>query len=327
MIIPNLDPRVFVPGKVVQVRNQANPMIIAKLALISVEEHIRHVSEMLEWLCPNSTGIQKAAVSLHDIGKKVGVRWDFLKGLRFEPKHLRADFYGVEVASNFSLSPQDAGERYVTFVQADKHRRFWPIRDDSGELRDVRMDLDPPFGNHAAEVTADDLRIYRYGSLDLNQNPESLDYIFNLVRLHHSFQPERIIAACAQHGEGFVTDLYRLIVADHMGSRWAEYVVQQTEMGLEKPDREDFFGDVTVSVAADPQVENERDGLKAVSFLLQRDRLPDEQGPPPEKKLMIQYHAVVVNWDLKELAERPQQKASRKSSERITSTRRGRSRN
>jgi quinolinate synthase len=44
---------------------------------------------MLEWLFPNATNIQKTGARLHDVGKKVGARWNFLKGLRLDADKLR----------------------------------------------------------------------------------------------------------------------------------------------------------------------------------------------------------------------------------------------
>ncbi len=313
MTIPSPNPNIFVPGKIIQVRSRTNPLILAKLVLISVEEHIRHVAEMLEWLYPDASEVLKAGTKLHDVGKKVGARWDFLKGLKVKLEGLRADFYGKPGGGNDPLSPVDSAERYVRFAHDDRHRRFWPIREETGELADVRMDLDPPFGNHAADVTEDDLVFYSEGGLDLQHNPETRNYVLNLVRLHHSFQADRIIPACSQHGEVFVGDLYRLIVADHMGSRWAEYVVQQLEEALEKPDREDFFGDVGVSVVGEPQAQGKSNDLKAGMVRLGRDRLPEERGPAPEKELLVRYHAVEVNWDLDQLAEEAQHKGDRKT--------------
>ena len=297
MSVPNRNPEIFVPGKIIQVRSPQNPLVVSKLVLVSVEEHVRHVGEMMTWIHPDASELQRAGATLHDVGKKVGARRDFLKGLHVSAEELRADFYGCG-RRTVSLSPEEAGGRYVDFATAGGRRRLWPTSDGS----DVRMDLDPPFGNHAADATEDDVRLYRRGALDLGQSLQGLDYVLNLVRLHHSFQPDRIIGACARHGEAIVTDLYRLIVADHTGSRWAEYVVQQLEGGLERPEREDFFGDVKVRVANEPEPRGDRAGLKVGMVRLRRGAAPGEREEPPEKELVVHYHAVEVNWDLRELA-------------------------
>lgn len=320
MNAPNAHPRVFVPGKIIQVRSQEQSLVVSRLVFISVEEHARHVSEMLAWLYPDATELQKAGATLHDVGKKVGARTDFTKGLGLTPEELRADFYGSDATKAY-LAPQEAGTRYVAFAEDGRHRRLWPTADGS----EVRMDLDPPFGNHAADATEDDIRRYRTGTLNLGQDLGSLDYVLNLVRLHHSFQPDRIIGACARHGEGFVTDLYRLIVADHTGSRWAEYVAQKLEGGLEQPEREDYFGDVKVSVAVEPRLQNERSGLKLGSVRLCREMISDERGEPPQKELLVHYHVVQVNWDLSGLAEESRQRAA-SSPKRAAGTRRRKSR-
>jgi len=324
MTIPNPNPRIFVPGKIIQVRGQENPLIVIKLVLLSVEEHIRHVVEMLEWLYPDATPTQKIGARLHDVGKKVGARGDFLRGHKFTEEMLRSDFFGIQGDSY--LSPHDSGQKYLAFAQDNRHRRLWPIWDEAKRLQDVRMDLDPPFGNHAADATEKDVCPYKDGSSNLEHNSEARDYILNLIRLHHSFQPDRIIDACAQHGEGMVVGLYRLIVADHMGSRWAEYVVQNLEAGVEKLEHEDFFCDVEVSAVGVPLAQGDRNGQKVGVIRLRRDKTPDEQRDLLEKELEIQYYPIEVNWDLKLLVEETKKIPDRKSPKRATVPRRRRSR-
>ncbi len=318
-MIPNANPALFVPGKIIQVRSQEDPGVVSQLVLISVEEHIGHVVAMLEWLWPGVGGRQRAAARLHDIGKKVGARSEFIKGLKIGPDKLRRDFYAPS-DSGTGLSPAGAAERYLAFVQSGSHRRLWPTVD----AQDFRVDLDAPFGNHAAEVNEDDLLPYRDGAVDLQEDPQSREYILNLIRLHHSFQPDRVISACAQYGDELVRDLYRLIVADHAGSRWAEYVVQYLEEGSEQPDREDFFGDVSVSASAEPKPEEEWNGLRVGTVRLERDRLPAEQSGPLVKELVVRYHPVRVDWDLKRLAEEVRQQTGKSSVGREGSRRRTR---
>lgn len=298
MTIPNPNPALFVPGKVIQIRGQESPGVVRELVLISAEEHIGHVVTMLEWLWPDITEKQRAAARLHDIGKKVGARSEFVKGLNIDPDNLRADFYAQD-RCNAALSPADAGQRYLTFTESGDHRRFWPTID----AQDFRMDLDPPFGNHAAEVNEEDLLLYRDGALDLQNDSQSRNYILNLIRLHHSFQPDRIVDACAQCGDELVTDLYRLIVADHAGSRWAEYVVQHLEEGLEKPEAVDFFGEVELKVVAEPVGDDPDCNLKLGRVRLLRSQLPNETGNPSEAELLVKYYPVTVNWDLRKIVE------------------------
>lgn len=297
-MVPNPTPAIFVPGKIIQVRSQESPQVVCALVLISVEEHIGHVVEMMEWLWPNITETQRAAARLHDIRKKLGAHWEFIKGLRTSADQLRADFYAFK-SPGAGLSPPEAGQRYLAFAQSGSHRRFWPTIDP----RDFRMDLDPPFGNHAAEVREDDLLPYNDGALDLCNDSQSRNYIVSLIRLHHSFQPDRMISACALYGDRLVTDLYRLIVADHAGSRWAEFVVQQLEGGLERPDWQDVFGDAAVSISVGPKPEAESNGLKVGTIRLRRDRIPADRDEAPEKEFSVHYYPLRVDWDVKHLAE------------------------
>lgn len=304
MTIPNPRPKIFVPGKIIQVRNAEAPLALSKLVLISVEEHVRHVVEMLEWLFPDATDVQRAGAVLHDVHKKVGARGEFLRlsGLKASQERLCADFYG-NGNPRAVLAPRDAANGYLKFIQERQGRRLWPVRDDAREISDVRVDLDPPFGNHAADATEDDLLPYRDGSLVLVEDRTRCDYVLNLVHLHHSFQPDRIIGACAQHGDGIARDLYRLIVADHAGSRWAEYVVQQLEGGLEKPERVDFFGDVEIKVATEAAAHALDDDLQVGVVRLQRSKLPTETGDVREAELLVRYYPVAVDWDLRQLVD------------------------
>jgi hypothetical protein len=317
-VIPNANPALFVPGKIIQVRSRENPGVVSQLVLISVEEHIGHVVTMLEWLWPNITEIQRAAARLHDIRKKLGARFEFIKGLNISVGNLRSDFY-AQGNSEAALGPADAAKRYLAFAESEPRRRFWPTVDG----KDFRMDLDAPFGNHAAEVDEDDLLPYRDGVLDLQKDPQSRGYVLDLIRLHHSFQPDRLIDACAQHGDELVTDLYRLIVADHAGSRWAEYVVQYLEKGSEQPDREDFFGEMTVTASAEPEPEAERNGLRVGTVRLKRERLPTES-EPDIKEIVVRYYPVKVDWDLKHLAAQVRQQTGKSSVRREGSRRRRR---
>ncbi|MGD9728031.1 MAG: hypothetical protein AB7G68_03530 [Nitrospiraceae bacterium] len=321
MTIPNPHPKIFVPGKIIQVRNPEDPLILSKLVLISVEEHVRHVVEMLDWLFPDATEVQHAGAVLHDIHKKVGARYGFFHACGRKPaapEDLLADFYGNGRVS-MDLSAKDASQGFLKFVDDPQRRHLWPIRRDDGSVSEVRVDLAPPFGNHAAEATESDLLPYRDGSVVLAEAPTQLDYVLNLVRLHHSFQPDRVIGACAQHSDGIARDLYRLIVADHAGSRWAEYVVQQLEGGLEKPERMDFFGDVEIKVAIEAAAQGSDHDLQVGVVQLQRSKLPTETGDVREAELLVKYCPVAVDWDLRQLvsgtgtsATDRQQRASRR---------------
>lgn len=303
MTIPNLHPQIFVPGKIIQVRSAEDPFILSKLVFISVEEHVRHVVEMLDWLFPDATELQHAGAVLHDVHKKVGARYDFFRACGRKPapseEDLLLDFYGNGRVS-MSLSARDASQGFLEFVNNPQRRRFWPVGRDDGSVSEVRVDLDPPFGNHAAEATESDLLPYRDGSVVLTEVPAQRDYVLNLVRLHHSFQPDRIIGACAQHGNGIACDLYRLIVADHAGSRWAEYVVQQLEGGLEKPEHVDFFGDVEI-IATEAAARGSDHDLQVGVVRLQRSKLPTETGDVREAELLVRYCPIAVDWDLRQL--------------------------
>jgi len=314
VIPPNPNPAIFIPGKTIQIRSMDDPLHLGKLAFISVENHIQHVAEMHKWLCPMATARQEAGAILHDVGKKVGVRKNLLSGTRAGSQTLRDDFYGTPIG-NVTLRPEEFAKRYLAFLREDSRRmRLWPVRDDMGHRTDIRVDLSPPFGSHAADATEDDLQPFRNAALELETDHEARDYVLNLVHLHHSFQPDRIVTACARHGERFAADLYHLIVADHMGSRWAEYVVQQLEAGLETPDREDAFGDVRVSVAADPW-RLEGDGeMRAGAMMLRRSRLPGELSDPAGAKLLVRYYVVGTNWNLVEELERQTAWKPRKAS-------------
>lgn len=313
MILPNPNPAIFVPGKIIQIRSQSDPLCLEKLAFISVEDHIHHVTAMHNWLCPLGNAVQEAGAILHDVGKKVGARRDFLGEVRAGATVLRDDFYGKPVGQ-VTLPPRKSAQRYLEFIRTNSRRmHLWPVRGDAGQIQDIRLDLAAPFGNHAADATEEDVRPFLGTALDLEADPEARDYVLSLVHLHHSFQPDRIIGACARHGDRFVADLYHLIVADHMGSRWAEFVVQQLEAGLEMPDRHDIFGDVRVSATVDADQEEADGEMRAGSIVLRRTRLPEERDDPLDVKLVVRYHVATTNWNLVHELERVAARDSRKA--------------
>lgn len=116
-----------------------------------------------------------------------------------------------------------------------------------------------------------------------------------------------------------------MIVADHMASRWAEYVVQRIEDGGEVPERDDFFGDVPVSVAVEPVLQNTHTEFQAGVIVLRRGRLPNEDLKPPDQALLVQYHVVETDWNLRDLlGDKPDQRVRRKSSRAASGGTRGR---
>ena len=207
--------QIFIPGKIISiVRGNA----IEQLALIEVEEHIRHVQVMLDWLYPDASGHLKRAAEWHDIGKKIHLRFDYankFKVLSNQPDERRRiltdDFYGRAIVN--SIGPNEAAKAYVKFLENSQKQH---IKVQRGGYR-----LDPPFGFHASTVQSDDL------PKDLEDSDRS--YIINLIHLHHRFSPEQLVEAAADHGEDILKDLYQLIVADHFASEWATKIVNQIE--------------------------------------------------------------------------------------------------
>ena len=188
------------------------------LPLIEVEEHIRHVREMLDWLYPDASDNLKMAADWHDIGKKIDLRFDYVNGLKVLNNRsderrsiLTDDFYGKTIEC--SVTPDEAAKAYVRFLQTKQKEHIKP------QINGYR--LNPPFGFHAATV--------QHTDLPKNLGDNDRNYIINLIRLHHNFSPERLVEAAADHGQEILDDLYKLIVADHFASEWATKVVNQIE--------------------------------------------------------------------------------------------------
>ena len=154
----------------------------------------------------------------------------------------------------FTVSDAIAG--YLSFLEQGMHVKSFVMRqnpqDDTSQSVAVRYQLDPPFGNHAASVERDDLQ-------DIPDDKG--DYIHSLIQLHHNFQVDKLVAAAAQHGEDIIADLYRLMTADQEGSRWAEYVVQKLEYGMEGPQSKFGFSEFAIEAISEPG-EVSRDGKK-----------------------------------------------------------------
>ncbi|RKU07570.1 hypothetical protein C6501_17545 [Candidatus Poribacteria bacterium] len=238
MTVPFPLRQIFVPGKIIQIQNGNT---IKQLALIEVEEHIRHVRVMLDWLYPDASENLKRAADWHDIGKKIDLRFDYANKLetlnnRTDERRriLTDDFYGR--ATIESVTPDESAEAYLQFLKA-KPKEHIQTRIDGYRLQ-------PPFGLHASTVQPEDL---------LNDlEPRERDYLINLIRLHHTFSPERLVEAAADHGQKILDDLYKLIVADHFASEWATKVVHQLEKVEEKEFRREWrFAEKTLKAEGD----------------------------------------------------------------------------
>lgn len=248
--------RLFIPGKVIQIR--CDPLTVKRLVFIETEEHIRHVVDMLKWLFPSASERLQLATELHDIGKKLYLQPDFARignkrDSRLLRKRLLLDFYGYNSVGEL-FTPVEAIERYKTFLdlqdresKAWKHIKCWIVRqnpeDNNSEIEQVRYQLDPPFGNHAASVEMNDLQ---------NVPEDMVSYIHSLIQLHHSFQVDKLVATAAEHGNEIISDLYQLMTADQEGSRWAEHVVQELEGSEEKPQGKFGFSEFGVEAVGNP---------------------------------------------------------------------------
>ena len=234
MTVPFPLRQIFIPGKIIQIPREN---AIEQLALIEVEEHIRHVRVMLDWFYPDASDNLKMATDWHDIGKKIDLRFDYVNELKVLKNRsderrsiLTDDFYGKSI--EYSVTPDEAAKAYVRFLQA-KQKEY--IKTQESGYR-----LNPPFGFHAATVQHADL------PKDLGDNDRN--YIINLIHLHHTFSPYRLVEAAAEHSEDILKDLYQLIVADHFASEWAMKVVHQLE-GVEEKEsnREWRFAEKTLN--------------------------------------------------------------------------------
>lgn len=250
--------KIFIPGKIIHFQ-KGNA--IHKLAMIEVEEHIRHVRAMLDWLYgDNSTEIQRYAADFHDIGKKIELRDDFLAFLKGKGKKkaaqkqidketLKKDFYGEPV--EITIDPEESAKAYTNFLLKAKAYSHIQVEKTFGSMQ---YRLDPPFGAHAAVVKTEDL-------------PEKVakrDHIASIIQLHHTFRPDRVIEAAAEHGEEVLHGLYRLIVCDHFASEWASYVVNTLEQNEQPEYRGKMrFAEVTVEKEGEPEMV-ERKGASVI---------------------------------------------------------------
>jgi hypothetical protein len=228
--------RLFVPGKVIQIRRG---LCIERIVFVEVQEHIRHVRAMVDFLYPDACDRVRLGADWHDLGKKFlnhsynralqGVTGKKRKGFASRENQVK-DFWGH--LAEGEVTPKEAFRAFEWFVREDgsreltSHVRIWPHKDNPERPDEVtRYDyqFDPPFGFHAAEVEATDL------PADLADADRR--YLLDLIHLHHSFQADKLVEAAAEHGEGIIHDLYRLMVCDHFGSGWAEHVAQVLEQG------------------------------------------------------------------------------------------------
>jgi len=237
--------QIFTIGKVIQIRS--NPLRVNRLAFIETEEHIRQVIQMLDCFYPNANENLRRAARLHDIGKKIYLQPDFTqRDRRLTRQKLRDDFY-QSLGEGETFTSQEAIQRYLAFLKQGHAKRFLVYQnpeDENSPIAEVRYQLDPPFGQHAAMIERTDLREVADGQLD---------YVHTLIQLHHNFQVDKLVAAAAEYGEDIINDLYCLITADQEASRWAEFVVQKLENGEEKPEGRFRFSEFATEPVSSPK--------------------------------------------------------------------------
>ena len=278
--------QIFSIGKVIQIRT--DPRTVKRLAFVETEEHIRHVAEILRWLYPKASQRLLRATKLHDIGKKLYLQRTFVFNRQrgYNPlnrENLIKDFYQQgNVQGKFTAT--DAIKRYLAFLEQGENIKCYPIRqnpqEDNSPIVSARYMLIPPFGPHAASVQREDLRCV----------PETdLDYIHSLIQLHHNFQVDKLVPIAAQHGEGIIEDLYRLMTADGEGSRWAEYLVQKLECGEEQPQGKFGFSEFAIQPITEP-IGISRDGCHV------RGQMRLKAMHRPDLELTVDYY--VADYDL-----------------------------
>ena len=264
--------QIFSIGKVIQIRT--DPCTVKQLALVETEEHIRHVVEMLHWLYPEASQTLRRATELHDIGKKLYLQRHFVfnRQRRYNPlnyENLMNDFYQQgNVRGEFTAT--DAIKRYFAFLDRGEYVKCYPVRqkpqEETSPIVSARYHPSPPFGPHAASVQREDLQ---------GISEDDLDYVHSLIQLHHNFQVDKLVPKAAQHGQGIIEDLYRLMTADGEGSRWAEYLVQTLEGGEEQPQGKFGFSEFAIEPVSEP-LEISRDGCHVQGHInLKTMRCPD----------------------------------------------------
>ena len=198
-------------------------------------------------------------------------------------ENLIKDFYQQgNVQGKFTAT--DAIKRYLAFLEQGENIKCYPIRqnpqEDNSPIISARYGLTPPFGPHAASVQREDLRGF----------PETdLDYIHSLIQLHHNFQVDKLVPTAAQHGEGIIEELYRLMTADGEGSRWAEYLVQKLECGEEQPQGKFGFSEFAIKPITEP-IEISRDGFHV------RGQIILKAMHRPDLELTVDYY--ITDYDL-----------------------------
>lgn len=227
----------FVPGKVIPIRHGST---IEHIAFIEVQEHVRHVKAIMDFLYPHADEKLRSAACCHDIGKKFlnnsyslalqEIIGKNRKNLTKREQQLK-DYWGQQV--NGEITPTEAFLAFLDYSLktgeggSKLHLKIWTHKDNletTDETVRYSYKFDPPFSHHhAMDVGGKDLL---QGPADVNQQ-----YLLEMVHLHHSFQIDKIVEAAAEYGDAIITDLHHLMVCDHFGSQCAEQVVQFLENG------------------------------------------------------------------------------------------------
>jgi len=229
--------------------------------LIQVNDHNRHVGEIVKALNASSAGI--AAALCHDLGK-IG---NLEKAIAIRKPRTPQDYidaYADWIIKRANMDKNLKGPDRKQFVLAMLCKGAWKER--YVAVQDVlsRLNLDnnlqeiiglsvSPFPRHADGIPE---RVLGHSVRDehfpqAGCPPELADYAFELIRIHHSFRVDRIVDAASTlearlpgvSGAQFVRDLHTLISADNLVSSLYEKALSATSatFSFGDPDKERFL--------------------------------------------------------------------------------------
>jgi len=212
--------------------------------LIEVHDHNRHVGTIARALGASNAGC--AAAFCHDLGKIGNLEIPDRK-----PSNVRAyidayvDWLVKRAGLDKSLKDAAKKQRFALALlrkgtQQERYNAIKAVLDPRDDRLQELVGLSiSPFPRHADGIpeVIQNRSVREYYLPKAKCPSELVDYAFELIRLHHSFQVDRIVEVASHlevqlarvSGQQFVRDLHTLISADNLASGLYERALAATD--------------------------------------------------------------------------------------------------
>ncbi|MBM7623687.1 hypothetical protein [Sporohalobacter salinus] len=187
-----------------------------KLYFVDVDEHCKHVKKLVSWFGNESRLLQLAARD-HDIGKKMKLASslrDSSDFLEFGNKYIDLMKERIKRKTDINFDKKTVLEIVTTLCNIRGLDKKLKLKEQINKKykEDILKINIAPFSSHARKLETDLQEKFS------SEREKDREYIYQLIRYHHSFGVQDVIPLADKFGEQFISDLHCLISADHVSS-------------------------------------------------------------------------------------------------------------